>query len=163
MRRNHTEYSKEEFPKSCDLCWRIISDIGDMRKHMKSLFKKSYSISIYLLQFLCYRWLINICSCWNGSCGKLWKWTFGICLTGRKITLTSLRKCTCKTDPIVKYLLAYNLNKFENSRRHWVHVSGTTCLTVRNQNWLTFWKTTLLRQINSQGFKCLTIYYSRLF
>ena len=36
MRRKHTEYSKEEFPKLCELCGEIISDIGHMRKHLKS-------------------------------------------------------------------------------------------------------------------------------
>ena len=36
MRRKHTEYSKDKFPKPCDLCGKVVSDAGEMKKHVKS-------------------------------------------------------------------------------------------------------------------------------
>ena len=36
MKRKHTEYSKEKFPKSCDLCGKVVSDAAEMKKHLKS-------------------------------------------------------------------------------------------------------------------------------
>ena len=36
MKRKHTDYTKEEFPRSCDQCDKIVNNISDMKKHLKT-------------------------------------------------------------------------------------------------------------------------------
>ena len=36
MKMKHTDYTKEEFPRSCDQCDKIVNNISDMKKHLKT-------------------------------------------------------------------------------------------------------------------------------
>ena len=35
-KRKHTNYDTEKYPKSCDICEKVIGCIKDMRKHLNS-------------------------------------------------------------------------------------------------------------------------------
>ena len=36
MKRKHTDYTKEEFPRSCEQCDKIVNNLNDMKKHLKT-------------------------------------------------------------------------------------------------------------------------------